>query len=99
MRIHLAAAGAAVTMAAQRLAASVRGARRPIRVEVQALSTETRAVVAGAVHGVLAEAQRVAGPAGLAFDEDLTRAIHDLQLYVLQQNADADELFLGGLGE
>ena len=66
-------------------------------VEVQALSTETRAVVAGAVHGVLAEAQRVAGPAGLAFDEDLTRAIHDLQLYVLQQNVDADELFLGGL--
>ena len=39
----------------------------------------------------------MAGPAGLAFDEDLTRAIHDLQLYVLQQNVDADELFLGGL--
>ena len=69
----------------------------PIWLEVQALSTEARAVVAGAVHGVLSEAQRVAGPAGLAFDEDLTRAVHDLQLYVLQQNADADELFLGGL--
>ncbi len=98
MRIHLAAAGSAVTVAAQRLAALF--AEPDVDpVEVQALSTETRAVVAGAVHGVLAEAQRVAGPAGLAFDEDLTRAIHDLQLYVLQQNADADELFLGGLGE
>jgi hypothetical protein len=46
----------------------------------------------------LEEAQRVAGPAGLAYDEDLTRAVHDLSLYVLQQNADTDNGFLGTLG-
>lgn len=95
MRIHLAAAGAAVTLAAQGLEVLLASPDADV-LEAQAISTEARAVVARAVHGVLAEAQRVAGPAGLAFDEDLTRAIHDLQLYVLQQNADADELFLGG---
>ena len=52
--------------------------------------------MAHAVDTVLSEAQRIAGPAGLAYDADLTRAIHDLQLYVLQQNADADDGFLGG---
>lgn len=98
MRIHLTAAASAVRFAAERLE-RVLAVPDADLVEIQAISTETRAVVADAVHGVLSEAQRIAGPAGLAYDEDLTRAVHDLQLYVLQQNADADELFLGGLDE
>ena len=61
----------------------------------QGVSTEVRAVVAAAVAEVISQVQRVAGPAGLAFDRDLTRASHDLQVYVLQQNADGDALYLG----
>ncbi len=96
MRIQLSAAGSALATAALALD-ELLASPDVDPAQIQALSTETRAVVAGAVHGVLSEAQRVAGPAGLAFDEDLTRAVHDLQLYVLQQNVDADELYLGGL--
>lgn len=96
IRIHLAAAGSALAEAARRLEEVL--AQDPVdHLLVQALSVETRAVVAAAVHGVLSEAERIAGPAGLAFDEELTRAVHDLSLYVLQQNVDSDELFLGGL--
>lgn len=61
------------------------------------LSTEARSVVAAAAHVVLDEAHRIAGPAGLAHDRDFTRAVHDLRLYVLQANADADAAYLGGL--
>ncbi len=95
MRIALASAGALVHTAAHRLAAML-AVPDPDPHEIQAVSTETRAGVGAAVEVVLTEALRVAGPAGLAFDRDLTRAVHDLQLYVLQQNADADERFLGG---
>lgn len=62
------------------------------------LATEVRLAVAAAVHTVLDEAHRIAGPAGLVYDLDLTRAVHDLRLYVLQSNADADAAYLGGLG-
>lgn len=96
IRIELATAAALVLTAARRLE-DLLADDDPDRTEVQAVSTETRAGVAAAVHAVLDEAHRVCGPAGLAFDEDLTRAVHDLRLYVLQQNADADEQFLGGL--
>lgn len=96
IRVQLATAGAALAQAAEFLERWLNESEVDL-LAVRALTIETRAVVAGAVHGVLAEAQRIAGPAGLAFDEDLTRAVHDLQLYVLQQNVDADELFLGGL--
>jgi hypothetical protein len=97
VRAQLAAAGAAVTMmAAQRLTTVLAGPEKDLTV-IQAVGTEARVVVADAVHTVLEEAQRVAGLAGLAYDEDLTRAVHDLSLYVLQQNADADHKFLGAL--
>lgn len=62
----------------------------------QSLATETRAAAAAAVTRILAEARAVAGPAGLAHAEDFSRAHHDLDLYVLQQNADADAAWLGG---
>ena len=96
IRVQLAAAAALVDTAARRLD-DMLGVGEPDPGALRALSTETRAGVATAVHAVLEEAHRVAGPAGLAFDENLTRAVHDLRLYVLQQNADADEQFLGGL--
>jgi len=97
VRAQLAAAGAAVTTAAQRLTTVLADPNEDLTL-IRAVSTEARAVVADAVHTVLEEAQRVAGPAGLAYDEDLTRAVHDLSLYVLQQNADTDNGFLGTPG-
>lgn len=100
IRVHLATAGALVRMAAERLNASLSGPSMNEEGAVEGLrtlSTETRAGVAAAVHAVIGEGQRVAGPAGLAYDHDLTRAVHDLHLYVLQQNADADERLLGEL--
>lgn len=96
IRIELATAAALVLTAARRLD-DLLAADTADPIVVQAVSTETRAGVAAAVHAVLEEAHRVAGPAGLAYDEDLTRVVHDLRLYVLQQNADGDEQFLGGL--
>ncbi len=96
VRAQLAAAGAAVTTAAHRLTTVLAGPEKDLTM-IQAVSTEARVVVADAVHTVLQEAQRVAGPAGLAYDEDLTRTVHDLSLYVLQQNVDADHTFLGAL--
>ncbi|MDO5495637.1 MAG: acyl-CoA dehydrogenase [bacterium] len=64
----------------------------------QRLATLARAGVAAAVRRVLDEARAIAGPAGLAFDEDLTRAVDDLALYVAQQNADSDAHYLGSPG-
>lgn len=39
----------------------------------------------------------LAGPAGLAFDEPLTRAIDDLAMFVAQQGVDSDAHYLGTL--
>ncbi len=61
------------------------------------LATEGRAVVAEAAEQIIGQAERLAGPAGLAFDLDLTRAVHDLRLYVLQRNADADDVAIGAM--
>ncbi len=58
-------------------------------------SALTRSGIAAAVRRVLDEARTLAGPVGLAMDEDLTRAIDDLALYVAQHNADADAAGLG----
>jgi alkylation response protein AidB-like acyl-CoA dehydrogenase len=63
----------------------------------QALAVETRAVVGASVRRLLDQARAIAGPAGLAFDGPLTRAVDDLDLYVRQQSTDGDALFLGGL--
>ena len=42
-----------------------------------------------------AGARRIVGPAGLAYDEDLTAALHDAELYLRQQNPDSDAAHLG----
>lgn len=61
------------------------------------VATECRAGAAGAVRRLLDQARIAVGPAGLAHDEDLTRAVDDLALYVAQQNPDGDAAYLGGL--
>lgn len=96
IRIDLAVAAALVLQAAQTLdhllpdaAATVADHRA-----LQELSSEARGGVADAVTRILAEARRLGGAAGLAFDAPLTHAIVDLDLYVLQQSADGDAAFL-----
>lgn len=93
LRTELVAAGSAVATAATRLAAG----GLPAAGDLQTLATETRAVVGASVRRLLEQARAIAGPAGLAFDGPLTRAIDDLDLYVRQQSTDGDALFLGGL--
>ncbi|MDQ6933744.1 MAG: acyl-CoA dehydrogenase [Actinomycetota bacterium] len=61
------------------------------------VATECRVGVAGAVRRLLEQARVAVGPSGLAYDEDLTRAVDDLALYVAQQNQDGDAAYLGGL--
>ncbi len=56
-----------------------------------------RAGVAQAVRELLTDVRTLAGPAGLAFDEDLTRTVDDLAMFVAQQNEDGDAQWLGGL--
>lgn len=90
LRTRVATAAAVVRDSAGRLG---EGTVEDLRVT----STYARAGVADAVRGVLAEARTVAGPAALAFDEDLTRAIDDLAMFVAQQNEDGDAQWLGGL--
>ena len=63
--------------------------------QLRELATRTRAGVGSCVRGALVESRELAGPAGLAFDADLTHAIDDLSLYVMQQNADGDAGHLG----
>jgi alkylation response protein AidB-like acyl-CoA dehydrogenase len=92
LRTELVAAAGAVTAAASRLDMGGLAAA-----ELQPLATETRAVVGASVRRLLEQARSVAGPAGLAFDGPLTRAVDDLDLYVRQQSTDGDALFLGGL--
>ena len=92
LRTDLVAAASAVAAAAARL--DTGDVPAPA---LQALATETRAVVGAAVRRLLDQARAVAGPAGLAYDGPLTHAIDDLDLYVRQQSTDGDALFLGGL--
>lgn len=92
LRTELVTAAAAVAVAAHRLDT---GDVPPD--ELQALATETRAVVGAAVRRLLDQGRAVAGPAGLAFDGPLTHAVDDLDLYVRQQSTDGDAMFLGGL--
>jgi hypothetical protein len=65
--------------------------------ELRTTCTLARASVAAGVRRVLAHARVVAGAAGLALDEDLTRAIDDLSLFTAQQSVDGDAGWLGGL--
>jgi hypothetical protein len=64
--------------------------------DLRTASTLARAGVAGCVRRILTDTRSAAGPAGLAFDEDLGRAVDDLTLYVGQQNGDGDAQWLGG---
>lgn len=92
---HRQLATASVREAGRRLDAVLVGLGSPPRVDLQELSTVVRAGVAHAVHEALTEARTIGGPVGLAFDAALIHAVDDLDLYVRQQNADADAAFLG----
>jgi hypothetical protein len=89
MRTELVAAVAAVRSAADVLD------RPDLITDLQQVATEARAVTAEAVRRLLAEARLVTGPAGLALDDGISHAVPDLELYVLQQNSDADAALLG----
>lgn len=95
IRTHLTAAACVLRTSGSVLDEDQRSGGQGSTIDGQTVATEARAAVAAAVASVITEVQRVAGPAGLAFDRDLTRAAHDLHLYVLQQNADGDALYLG----
>ncbi|MGI9156121.1 MAG: hypothetical protein ACR2FG_05725 [Marmoricola sp.] len=88
VRTALATAAALCRNAASRMPSLQPGSARTA-------ATLTRAGVAGCVRRILADARLLAGAAGLAFDEDLTRAVDDLTLYVAQHNADGDAEWLG----
>lgn len=98
LRTELVAAASTVRAAATRLG-DVSGADADSlgAQGLQALATEARSVVGACVRRLLDEARAIVGPAGLAFDGPLTRAVDDLDLYVRQQSTDGDALFLGGL--
>lgn len=68
--------------------------RRPV--DPRPVATVCRAGVAAAVRRLLDEVRLLAGPAGLAFDEPLTRAVDDLAMFVAQQGVDSDARYLGG---
>ncbi|MGJ3510008.1 hypothetical protein [Enemella sp. A6] len=61
------------------------------------VATGCRAGVAAAIRRLLDEVRTLAGPAGLAFDEELTRAVDDLAMFVAQQGIDSDAHYLGSL--
>lgn len=89
VRTDLAVAAALCRDAAWRMPGLQPGAARTA-------ATLVRAGVAGSVRRILSDARLLAGAAGLAFDEDLTRAVDDLSLYIAQHNADGDAEWLGG---
>lgn len=96
MRTELAAAVTLVQAGADRLAQLLANdAAAANTSQLRDVSTEVRAGVAAAVLRLCEHARRIVGPAGLAYDEHLTRGLHDLELYVRQQNADADAGYLG----
>ncbi|MGV1008978.1 MAG: hypothetical protein ACOYBY_10280 [Dermatophilaceae bacterium] len=86
-----------LTTAAVVCRAAGRACHDGIEGDGRVLATECRSAAASAVRRIVDQARVVAGPAGLAYDEDLTRAVDDLFLYAAQQNADSDLAFLGGL--
>ncbi len=99
LRLRLTAASAAVAYAGLELDRRLTPDARPrgdlAHGELFAMATEIRAVVGSAVRDGIEQVRALAGPAGLAFAADLTQAVDDLGLYVLQQNADADAITLG----
>ncbi|WP_313823185.1 hypothetical protein [Citricoccus sp.] len=106
-RTDLASAVALVRQTAIALRASHVGGARDSAGQGQAaehqellrtLATLCRAGVGAAVRRIVEEVRALAGPAGLAFDEDLNRAVDDVALYVAQQSQDGDAVYVGGAG-
>ena len=100
LRLQLATAASAVSQAGRELDQLLSSDGHPTgellpHDRLQQLAGEARAIVGDAVRAGLEHARLLGGPAGLAFDVDLTRAIDDLGLYVLQQSSDSDAAFLG----
>lgn len=95
LRTELATAHALVLTAGRALASAERSGSAGSVDGLRALATETRAGVAAAVRRLVEQVRTVAGPAGLAYALDLTRAVDDLDLFVAQQNSDADAEYLG----
>lgn len=95
VRTELAAARAVLSTAAVVLGSEQSG--KTGSGELRLLATETRAAVAAGVRRLIEQVRNVAGPAGIAYAADLTHAIDDLDLYVRQQNADADFQYLGAV--
>jgi hypothetical protein len=56
-----------------------------------------RCAVASAVRAVLHEARIIAGLEGMSDDPALSQALGDLDLYTLEEDADAATEYLGGL--
>lgn len=94
MRTELAAAGSALQVAGRLFDGAERSGELDVAA-LQRLSTETRAVVADAVHRLLDSARQLAGPAGLARDAAWGPSIEDLDLYVRQQHHYRDAESLG----
>ena len=92
MRVDLAVGAATIRATAALLD---RAEAESVELAWQALSTEARSGAAEAVRRLITEARLVTGPAGLAMHEGLAHAIPDLEMYVMQQNSDADASFLG----
>ena len=91
IRTDLVCATAAVRQAGEHL--DTRSAGEPV--DWQVVATEARACAAAAIRRIITEARLLTGPAGVAMDDELAHALPDLELYVLQQNADADATLLG----
>ena len=66
--------------------------------EGEILALRVRAVVAAAVERTIRQVGHALGPASLAFDEDHTRRVADLELYVRQHHGERDLARLGRLG-
>lgn len=94
IRRHLATAGATLAVAATRLDDAF-SREHPETDDIGGVVTEARAITGASVRAVLALVRDLAGPAGLAFDGELTAAVADLDLYVRQQPGDPDDLRLG----
>lgn len=96
-RQRLVTALAVVRTAGRRLDQLMEGLRAGEQASpaVAGVCAECRAVVADAAVNAIADIRALAGPAALAFDIDLGRALDDLGLYAAQLNADAEAEHLG----
>ena len=63
------------------------------------LATWVRSSVVAAAHRVVDHARHVAGAAAMAYDAELAAALHDLPMYLAQQDADKDATWLAEQGD